>query len=234
MHIPLVDPHRRGVVVFRWIVFLLAGGYCLYQFVIDADYGAAGGPFRFLTNWALLASFLSASRMLAISERRTERSWHGLVCVTAVMNGLTVLLYWRLWFQDPALVQSNGPIPWYLEYYLHLIGPLLQWIDALFIFGAFRRLAAPAAGLMVVILAYIGWIEMLVAPANAWPSGSVTSGLPYPFLNNLVWGDRVAFYGTTAATGFAMLALMAAVAWGVRRRYPSAARSAGNPSRNEG
>lgn len=214
---PFADPHARGVIGWRWAVFLLAAGYCLYEIALRADYGAPGGPFRFLTIWALCLSFWSASRMLAVSERRSEGDWSTLVAVTAVANALVVLLYWRLWFEDPALVQSRGPIVWWREYYLHALGPLLQWIDALFVFGGIGRLWRPAIGLGVLIAGYIAWIEMFVSRFNDLPVGSVATGFPYPFLNNLDFSGRAEFYATTAVTGFVFLGLFGAAAWGTRR-----------------
>lgn len=213
----LSDPHGRGVLLWRWAVFLLAGGYAIYQFVVIADYGPPGGPFRFLTLWALLMSFWSASRMLALTERRSETDWSWFVTVTAVVNALVVLLYWRLWFQDPALVQSRGPIVWHQEYYLHLLGPVLQWVDALFIYGAMRLGWRPVVGLAAVIVGYVAWIELFVGPNNDFPLGRETTGLPYPFLNNLVFEARAEFYVTTAVTGFVFLALFLGLAWAVRR-----------------
>lgn len=213
-----LDPYRRGVIAWRWAVFLLAAGYCIYQLVIDADYSQPGGPFRFLTIWALVMSFWSASRMLAISERRTDTDWPAWVAVTAVVNALVVLLYWRLWFQDPALVNSNGPVVWHQEYYLHLVGPVLQWIDAVFVYGAIRALWRPALGLAAVIAAYIVWIEFFVSPLNDFPYGDEATGFPYPFLNNLTFDGRVEFYLTTTVTGFVFLGLFGSAAWGMRRR----------------
>ncbi len=216
-----VDPHARWVLIYRWVVFLLAAGFTLRQLVFAADYSDPGGPFRFLTIWALLFSFFSASRMLAITERRSEREWPNLVAVTAVLNALVVILYWRLWLQDPALVNADGPLPWWLDYYLHGLGPLLQWIDALFIYGAFQRPARAAIPLVGLTLAYIVWIEGFVQRANAAPVGQITDGLPYPFLNNLTPPERAEFYVTTAVSGLMLLAGFAALAWLIRRLRPS-------------
>lgn len=202
MHIR--DQHSKGVRVYRWIVFLLAAGYVIRHLWFTADYSMAGGPFRFLTFWAMLLSFFSASRMLAITEYRTERDWSILVDITVVANALVVLLYWRLWFTDPSLVNATGGSAWYDEYYFHLLGPVLQWIDALFIFGAFRKPLAAIAGVFAFIVAYVAWIELFVGPLNNFPNGNVTSGLPYPFLNSMVLDDRVGFYVTTSVSGLVL------------------------------
>ncbi|MEO1780364.1 MAG: hypothetical protein AAFU63_16435, partial [Pseudomonadota bacterium] len=216
----IADPHARWVLIYRWIVFLLAAGFTLRQIVIYADYGPPGGPFRFLTIWALLLSFFAASRMLALTEKRSERPWPNLVAVTAVANALVVLIYWRLWLQDPALVNSGPPLPWWLDYYLHGLGPLLQWIDALFIYGAFRKPLRAVPLLLIVTGAYLLWIEFFVGPMNDRPVGLVTDGLPYPFLNAMELPDRLQFYGVTAASGLVFLAIFAALAWAIRRARP--------------
>ena len=215
-----VDPHARWVLIYRWFVFLLAAGFTLRQIVFAADYDPVGGPFRFLTIWALLLSFFSASRMLALTERRSARLWPNVVAVTAVANGLTVLIYWRLWFEDPALVNSGEPLPWWLEYYLHGLGPLLQWIDALFIYGAFRTWRRSVPLLLAFTAAYVLWIEFFVRPMNDFPVGIVTDGLPYPFLNAMEVAERVQFYGVTAGTGLGMLLAFAGLAYLLRRIAP--------------
>ena len=52
----MMDVSSKPVLGFRWIVFLLAAGYCLHQ-ITTSGYEHFGGPFRFLTIWALLMSF---------------------------------------------------------------------------------------------------------------------------------------------------------------------------------
>ena len=226
-----VDPHARWVLLFRWGVFLLGAGFVLRQLVITADYGHAGGPFRFLTIWALLLSFFCASRMLALTERRSTRLWPRLVMVAAVANGLTVLMYWRLWLQDPALVNSGDPLPLWVDYYLHGVGPLLQWIDAIFIYGAFKRPLRAVVPFLGLTCAYLAWVEIFVHPMNEFPVGPVTEGLPYPFLNAMELPERLEFYGITATTGLVILGVLAAIAWAARRVQPSAARRAASPER---
>jgi hypothetical protein len=214
-----LDFRANGVHVFRWLVFLLAAIYVLRQFWFTADYTPPGGPFKYLTHWALLLSLFSSIAMLALSFGQRHRDWGTLVAVTAVTNALVVMLYWRLWFTDPKLVNSNGPIVWYVEYYLHLSGPILQWVDALFVFGAFRRIVPALGALLTVIIGYVGWIELFVAPTNSSPVGSVTSGLPYPFLNSMVWDERLGFYLTTAVTGLIFLALFWGLSWAARKGF---------------
>ncbi len=206
--------------IYRWIVFLLAAGYCIRTMVFGG-FDAFGGPFRYLTIWALFASFFAASRMMAIIEGRSTRRWDGFVCMTAVINTMVVFLYWRLYFADPTSVTRDGQLAaWHLEIYLHLAGPLLQIIDTLFIHRSYRRLGAALLWLLGVLAAYIVWAELLVQPMNDSPRGSVTSGLPYPFLNDLELPQRMVFYSTNVATAVVLLFIFAAIATLVRRRFP--------------
>lgn len=231
LHHPIVGPDNRSVLIFRWVAFLLAAGFIVRQFVFG-DYTSPGGPFRFLTNWGLLLAFFSFSRMLAIAERRSDRNWDVAVASASIANVLVVLMYWRLWFEDPAQVQTNGPLPVHVEFYLHLVGPLLLWIDALFFYGAFRRPFRTAVVLVLLIAAYLSLIELVIAPLNDFPFGTVTTGLPYPFLNNLEFGGRLAFYLQVSVTGLVFLAIFTGLAWAIRRGLQgSFASSAGSPTR---
>jgi hypothetical protein len=204
--------HR--ILTYRWIAFMLALGYWIYQFdqVLDPTQGF-GWQFRYLTIWALSASLLYGIAVLRLSLGRTDHRPETLAGVAAVMNVIVVYLYWKLYFDNPASVNANGPIVWWEEYYLHVLGPILLWIDALVFLGTFRKLAPIMAALVLVVVAYVGWAELIVQPANARPVGTVTSGLPYPFLNNMDIAARGAFYGGTAALSLALVA----VGWGVNR-----------------
>lgn len=209
--------------IFRWIAFLLAGGYCI-RMLIFGGWPEFGGPFRFLTVWALFFSFFAFSRIMAIEEGRSDRRWDGFVSMTAVINTMVVILYWRLFFADPASVTPNGQLAaWHLEIYLHLVGPLLQVIDSIFIHRSYRRLGPAIAWLFGVIAFYLTLAELLFQRLNATPAGTVTSGLPYPFLNSLEFAERAVFYGTNFASALVILFVYAAIAWAFRRRFPAPA-----------
>ncbi len=213
-------PSSRAVHTYRWFVFLLAAAYGVRELVFGS-WAQFGGPFRYLTVWALAASLLSASALLAVSRGITTRRWEPLVNVAAVLNLMVVFLYWRLYLQDPALVNQGGkPGAWWLEYYLHALGPLLQWIDALFLHRAFRRPFITIPWLLGTIVAYLSWIEGVVRPLCDVPAGRVTSGLPYPFLNHLGVSGRAVFYATNLGFSLVALALFVGLAWGVRRAWP--------------
>ena len=223
------------ILLWRWAVFLIAAFYAVYM-ITTADYSRPGGPFRFLTIWALLLSFFCASRVLALSEGRSTRRWHGVLAATAVVNGMVVFLYWSLYFNDPSSVTRNGELGvWWQELYLHAAGPALQWIEALFVSRAFRRPLASLAWLVGFVVAYLTWAEQFVQRFNETPVGSVTTGLPYPFLNNLEWSARLNFYGVNLATGVGLLAVFFVLGWLVNRVMPpqpsSAANKAASPLR---
>ena len=215
-----MDIHSRPVLVYRWIVFLLAAGYCLYQ-MFAGNWGGPGGPFRYLTIWALFLSFYAASRMLALSEHRITRPHQVTAMCAAVLNVMVVFLYWRLYLTDPSLVNGGNPIIWWLEYYLHALGPALQIIDAVFVGCVFRKVWRAVLPLLAIIGAYVAWAELFVQRFNAKPEGSVTSGLPYPFLNSMEWGERLNFYLFNAGTALALLVVfgvIGAILYRVTRR----------------
>ncbi len=211
----------RGMIsarlAFRWIVFLLAAFYCL-RMIFFSDWDSFGGPFRFLTVWALFCSFFAASRMMALEEGRSQRRWDGFVAMTAVLNTMVVFLYWRLFFADPTSVTRDGQLgQFYLEMYLHGLGPALQVIDSLFIHRSHRRPLAATGWLVGVIALYVIWAERLVQPFNDSPIGSVTTGLPYPFLNSLELSERMVFYGSNVGIGIVLILVYAGIAWLIRR-----------------
>lgn len=208
--------------IFRWAVFGLAAGYCI-RMVFFGGYDEFGGPFRFLTVWALFCSFFAASRMIALEEGRSARRWDGFVGMVAVLNVMVVFLYWRLFFADPASVTRDGQLgAWWLEGYLHALGPVLQWIDALFVHRAFRRPLASAGWLVGVCAVYFTWIEAVVRPRADAPVGVVTNGLPYPFLNDLEPAGRAVFYATNAGLALGVLVVFCGVGWAIARALPRA------------
>lgn len=224
-----MDIHARPILIYRWIVFLAAGFYCLYQ-VLTGNYADPGGPFRYLTIWALFLSFYSASRMLALSEHRTTRKHEVTAMCASVLNVMVVYLYWKLYFTDPSLVTMNEPV-WYREYYLHLAGPVLQIIDALFIARVFTRVWRGVLPLLVIIALYVSWAEFVLEPYSDKPVGKVTSGLPYPFLNDMELPGRMMFYAANGAMAMGLLVVFGLLAYAIYRAWPSAASSAANPSR---
>lgn len=213
----LTDRMTSFRLLYRWIVFLLAVLYCLRMLLLG-DWEQIGGPLRYLTVWALFCSFFAASRMIALELGRRTQRWDGFVAMTSVLNTMVVFLYWRLYFADPYSVQNDGELgQFYLEMYLHAVGPALQLIDSLFIHRGHRKPLVATGWLVGVIASYVVWVEVFVQRVNDIPAGSVTSGLPYPFLNNLDLADRMAFYTTNVVIGIVLIAVYAVVSWAIRR-----------------
>ena len=205
------------VLIFRWIAFLLAAVFCL-RVVFLSDYAGGVGPFRYLTIWALFMSFWSVSRLIAQHEGRTARRWDGLIAATAVMNTMVVFLYWRLYFADPLSVTDDGELgAWDMELYLHGLGPAIQIFDALFLRRAFGAVGEAVIWLTGTIAVYLTWSELVVSALHAKPLGTVTSGLPYPFLNNMEIGERAMFYGVNFVIAFIFLSVFVAIAWLIKR-----------------
>ncbi|MEO0342734.1 MAG: hypothetical protein AAF198_04790 [Pseudomonadota bacterium] len=187
-----------NVRVFRVVVALLTTFYFMLP-LFDSGESFVVRP-KFLTLWGLYGSFAVSLLMLGRSFGWVERRFDGFVSMVIVLNILVVFLYWRLYFEDPALVNASGAIVWWKEYYLHLGCQILMWIDAFFIFGAWRKIWSGLIWLVGIIIGYSTLIEVWVQPRNTFPSGTVTDGLPYPFLNDMVFVERITFYGTTAVT----------------------------------
>ena len=208
--------------IFRSVVTAVAVFYCL-RFIFLGDFEHFAGPFRYLTIWGLFLATFAHSRTLLISLGRSEKRWDGFIGAAAIVNAMVVILYWRLYFADPMSVTSDGALgaPW-LEYYLHGVGPLLLWIDALFLHRGFRRLVASALWLLGIIAAYVAWAELVVQRFATFPTGTVTSGLPYRFLNNLEFDGRANFYVTNFIVAVVLLVIFACVAWVIRRIAPKA------------
>lgn len=201
MYIQL-DLWRR---IFRFAVLGLTIFYFLDRALAETwGLDSFGWQFRYLTNWALTLSMVAAAMML--TRRFGGRDDRGAVFVSlvAVVNMLVVFSYWRLYFIDPALVNGGESIVAYREYYLHLAGPVLQLIDVLWIKRAFRFVGRTVAWLAVAIVVYVTWAEAVVGPLNAEPVGDVTSGLPYPFLNDMTWTERGMFYLSIFVTGIVL------------------------------
>lgn len=192
---------RSGLVLYyRVFVFALAAAYSAYMFIIT-DHSAFGWQFRYLTIWALTLNTVVAFLMLQLSRGKSDKTYNTLNSTAVVLNGFVLFMYWSLFFKDPSLVNGDSVPKWYLEYYLHGLGPLLQMFDAFFLIGgAFARTRSILSSIALIVIGYILWVEVLVGPLNDSPVGSQTQGLPYPFMNDMTQPDRLAFYGQVIVT----------------------------------
>jgi len=201
---------------YRLIVALLALGYFADTARL-ADYHAFGAQFRFLTIWGQTANLVAALLMLVPRFGRPDGRLDTLLSVIAIVGALVVFSYWRLYLIDPHLVNGDDTPKPYRDYYLHLVGPALMWIDLLVLKRGFRRILPAIAGLAVMVVAYVGWIELLVAPRNSEPVGKVSTGFPYPFLNDMTPDQRGTFYGAIFVTGIAFILLFRLLSAVLRR-----------------
>ena len=191
---------------FRIVVFLLTVFYFLEQFRgLDPEF--FGWQFRYLTIWTLTAN------MIRLSYGKTTQRWEAFVSFVVVMNMTVVIQYWRLYLMDPLNVSPAEGTIWWKEYYLHALGPVLMWIDAFLILGVFSRLKPVFYAAILLGIAYPAWAELVLHPLNDEPIGTVTAGLPYPFLNNMELGGRMMFYVASTLANFVFIM----IAWGVSK-----------------
>lgn len=214
-----MDIHARPVRIYRLATVILAAAYLAWQ-IMDASNWPAGGCFRYLTIWALTLSLYSGTRMLALSHGRIARHHEATAMCASVLNVMVVFLYWKLYFEDPALVNGNGNIPFLEQYYLHGLGPALQIVDALLIARVFHRAYRAILPLLGIIVGYVAWAELFVQPRATRPAGPVTSGLPYPFLNALELPERLVFYASNGAVALLVLGGFACLAAALARILP--------------
>lgn len=204
--------------LFRLSVLALAAFYFVDRFSAETYvWDNFGWQFRYLTIWGLTGSLIVAAMMLTRAYGRPDRAGAVMVSVVGVINLIVVFSYWRLYFIDPTLVNGDKAIVGYREWYLHLIGPLLQWIDMLLIKRAFHRPLRLAGWLAALVVIYTAWTELVVRPLNDDPVGTVTAGLPYPFLNDMALPDRLVFYTTIFVTGLVFIVLLRLLQAGLDR-----------------
>lgn len=192
---------HKFILRYRFVCLLLSIGYFLYQFT-DANYNNFGIQFRYLTIWGLTGAMIATWLLYRTKRDGFPETYLPFVSAIAVLNAMVVFLYWKLYFIDPSLVNYSGSVVWFQEYYLHVLGPLLIILDALFFNNSFTQIKKGLLTILIICLLYIVWTEALTGPLNTTPEGAMTNGLPYPFLNNMAFVERISFYTTTILTGF--------------------------------
>ena len=197
--------------LWRLGVFLLAAGFWAYEFTVQ-DLADFGWQFRFLGIWALSLSLVSGALALRLSLVPGAEPPETFFTVTAAVNAACVVMFWRFWLADPGTVTTGEMTPAQL-WYLHGLGPALQWIEVLVLSRGARRIAAPVGWIAAVAVLYVLWIEGGVRPLNEIPGGLVTTGLPYPLLNDMEIAARLSLYAQAAIVG---IAFGAAFAWAGR------------------
>ena len=190
----------KVLLYFRGSCFTIATLYWFYQFHV-ANYNGFGVQFRYLTIWGLTGNVIVTGLLLRQTLTERKEKYFPAVSAVCVLNVLVVFLYWRLYLIDPKLVNYSGNTVWFQEYYLHLLGPLLLFVDSLLVNRSFRQFKFGIIQALLLSFAYVLWTEFVTGPLNNVPVGSMTAGLPYPFLNDMVLSDRLEFYGISILTG---------------------------------
>lgn len=189
------------VLVYRIISFGLALIYLLEQ-LFGIGHGLYSGDlsegfgwqFRYLTIWALIAHVYVGFGLLMVAYGKRDKINDGIVGSAAALGLYVILMYWGLFFIDPQLVNGDHKPFWLREYYLHLVGPIILWIDVVFIRKALKNIKRMVIFNLSICIFYCIWIEFVIRPLNVEPIGAVTNGLPYPFLNDMSISTRVLFY----------------------------------------
>lgn len=191
---------QRNLLYFRGVCFTSAMLYWFYQFYV-ANYNGFGIQFRYLTIWGLTGSVIVTGLLFMQTLSKQKENYFAVVSSVCVLNALVVFLYWRLYFIDPELVNYSGSIIWFQEYYLHLLGPLLLFVDSILLNRSFRQFKTGIILTLLISFSYVAWTEIVTTPLNNTPVGSKAAGLPYPFLNDMVLADRLIFYAISIVTG---------------------------------
>ena len=134
----MISEKNSLVIVYRAIIVALAFIFFFLPF-LEGDPADFIHRKRFLTNWGFYFSFATAILMLLRSLGKIEKRYDGLVSATIILNMLVVFLYWKLYFEDPALVNGNGGLPWWKEYYLHLFRANFYVVGCVFDLWCFSK-----------------------------------------------------------------------------------------------
>lgn len=186
---------RTGA-VYRWGVLVLASIVWVRCFG-DARLEEFGWQFRLLEVWAVSASVISAALMVRLSMGWSRSPHSSFVGAVAAVNVVVVALH-----LGPLGVLSASSLVWHAVA-LNLVVPLLQIGDALLILGAFRRVRGAVLWVLATASGYVAWVELAVRPLNASADG--LGGLPYPSLDAMGLGDRLALYAVVTGLGLAVL-----------------------------
>ena len=174
--------------IFRLLAFASSLTCFTYLLIpqLDPSTGSLLSFWQYLTKWGLTANLLLSFNALVNEFKPKVRVSDTLLSIALPMNMMILLLYWGLYAIDPGLVNSAGPTPWYLEYYLHLVMIIFTWIEGLAFTRPFRNQTKSIIASSFVACVYIGFVELVVIPYKA--------KYPYPFLGKLSQIQLPAFY----------------------------------------
>ena len=186
--------HKNFVYRYRQIVFVISSVFWV-TLLVDLDWSYFGSDFRFFTYWSLVGCWISSYWALRLSTQKTQNDHHIGISIISIATLIMLFLYWNLYIIDPAMLYTDGVGSWGSKYIKHVTIPALQLIDAIFFLKVFRSLKSTIYGTITTITVYILWIELCIQPLNDKPAGSITSGLPYAFLNDMILIERLTYYG---------------------------------------
>lgn len=202
----------RCVAAYRWMVLGLAAVAWAWCFA-DARMAEFGWQFRHLDVWALTLSLVSAVAMVRLSMGWSRTRHDALAGTAAALNALVIAAHLLPVLLDGAPLTPRGA-------YLHIVGPMLQIVDAMLILGAFGRLSGALVGAAALAASYVAWLELAVRPLNARDG---VGGLPYAGLDALEPWARLVVYALAIAAGLAAVPMLRAAQRVLR---PAAARVA--------
>ncbi len=218
-HIPATQPESypeaassMAVLCFRVVALGLAAGFWCY-YVGRKPFDATAG-WRYLTNWGLSLNMLAALWALAGTWIRPLSRANPLLPAALTLSSTVVILYWGLYLISPSLVNANGGLPWYSEFYMHLGTTLFVYTEAWWLNAAPKRRTIALAPVALLGAGYILWVELVVSVVNDAPCGlhQPVCGYPYPFLNDFGAGTRHLFFGL-AVLGFVSLSTVILTLW---------------------
>ena len=173
--------------IFVLDMFFLSGS----KIFIEVGFGK---QFRYFTLWSLLANFIAILFLSLSKSFRIFDQTKPFIAISSMMGLFTIILYWGLYFIDPNLVNyGDDQLDFFREIYLHFIGPALLFFDALVLKKTFTHFKKIVPYAFFINFGYFGWLELLVGPNSDFPVGKITSGLPYPFMNDMLLEHRLIF-----------------------------------------
>ena len=173
--------------IFVLDMFFLSGS----KIFIEVGFGK---QFRYFTLWSLLANFIAILFLSLSKSFRIFDQTKPFIAISSMMGLFTIILYWGLYFIDPNLVNyGDDQLDFFREIYLHFIGPALLFFDALVLKKTFTHFKKIVPYAIIINFGYFGWLELLVGPNSDFPVGKITSGLPYPFMNDMLLEHRLIF-----------------------------------------
>ena len=173
--------------IFVLDMFFLSGS----KIFIEVGFGK---QFRYFTLWSLLANFIAILFLSLSKSFRIFDQTKPFIAISSMMGLFTIILYWGLYFIDPNLVNyGDDQLDFFREIYLHFIGPAFLFFDALVLKKTFTHFKKIVSYAFIINFGYFGWLELLVGPNSDFPVGKITSGLPYPFMNDMLLEHRLIF-----------------------------------------